>query len=42
MVTSDEVTKDKELRWVSLDQLQDYPMATPQKKMLAEYLKKID
>ncbi len=42
MVTSDEVSKDKELRWVSLDQLQDYPMATPQKKMLAEYLKKID
>ncbi|MCO4684098.1 A/G-specific adenine glycosylase [Streptococcus infantarius subsp. infantarius] len=42
MVTSDEVSKDKELRWVSLDHLQDYPMATPQKKMLAEYLKKID
>ena len=42
MVNSDEVSKDKELRWVSLDQLQDYPMATPQKKMLAEYLKKID
>lgn len=42
LVTSDEVSKDKELRWVSLDQLQDYPMATPQKKMLAEYLKKID
>lgn len=42
MVTSDEVSKDKELRWVSLDQLQDYPMATPQKKMLVEYLKKID
>ena len=38
MVTSDEVSKDKELRWVSLDQLQDYPMATPQKKMLAESL----
>ena len=29
LVTSDEVSKDKELRWVSLDQLQDYPMATP-------------
>lgn len=42
LVTSDEVSKDKELRWVSQDQLQDYPMATPQKKMLAEYLKKID
>ena len=40
MVTSDEVSKDKELHWVSLDQLQDYPMATPQKKMLKEYLGK--
>ena len=40
MVTSDEVSKDKELRWVSLDQVQDYPMATPQKKMLKEYLGK--
>ncbi|MBT0922834.1 A/G-specific adenine glycosylase [Streptococcus lutetiensis] len=40
LVTSDEVSKDKELRWVSLDQLQDYPMATPQKKMLKEYLGK--
>lgn len=38
MVTSDEVSKDKELRWVSQDQLQDYPMATPQKKMLKVYL----
>lgn len=38
LVTSDEVTKDKELRWVSLDQLQDFPMATPQKKMLKVYL----
>ncbi|WFM81949.1 A/G-specific adenine glycosylase [Streptococcus ruminicola] len=42
LVNSNEVTTGKELRWVSLDQLQDYPMATPQKKMLAEYLKKID
>lgn len=40
LVTSDKVSKDKELRWVSLDQLQDYPMATPQKKMLKEYLGK--
>ena len=40
MVTSDEVSKDKELRWGSLDQVQDYPMATPQKKMLKEYLGK--
>ncbi|SDQ33531.1 A/G-specific adenine glycosylase [Streptococcus equinus] len=42
LVNSNEVTTGKELRWVSQDQLQDYPMATPQKKMLAEYLKKID
>ncbi|TDE67562.1 A/G-specific adenine glycosylase [Streptococcus sp. KCJ4932] len=42
LVNSNKVTTGKELRWVSQDQLQDYPMATPQKKMLAEYLKKID
>ncbi|MDU7909021.1 MAG: A/G-specific adenine glycosylase, partial [Streptococcus lutetiensis] len=42
LVNSNKVTTSKELRWVSQDQLQDYPMATPQKKMLAEYLKKID
>nr|WP_205396856.1 A/G-specific adenine glycosylase [Streptococcus lutetiensis] len=42
LVNSNEVTTSKELRWVSQDQLQDYPMATPQKKMLKEYLKKID
>lgn len=40
LVTSDEVSKDKELRWVSQDQLQDFPMATPQKKMLKAYLEK--
>ena len=42
LVNSNKVTTGKELRWVSQDQLQDFPMATPQKKMLAEYLKKID
>ena len=42
LVNSNELTTNKELRWVSQDQLQDFPMATPQKKMLAEYLKKID
>lgn len=38
-VNSNEFTKDKELRWVAQDQLSTYPMATPQKKMLKEYLK---
>lgn len=40
LVNSNKVTTGKELRWVSQDQLQDYPMATPQKKMLKEYLGK--
>ena len=39
-VNSNEFTKDKELRWVTKDQLSTYPMATPQKKMLKEYLGK--
>ena len=38
-VNSNEFTKDRELRWVAQDQLSTYPMATPQKKMLKEYLK---
>ena len=38
-VNSNEFTKDKELRWVAQDQLSTYPMATPQKKMLKEYLR---
>ena len=38
-VNSNDFTKDKELRWVAQDQLSTYPMATPQKKMLKEYLK---
>ncbi|SDW64405.1 A/G-specific adenine glycosylase [Streptococcus equinus] len=38
LVNSNKVTTGKELRWVSQDQLQDYPMATPQKKMLKVYL----
>lgn len=38
-VNSNEFTKDKELRWIAQDQLSTYPMATPQKKMLKEYLK---
>ena len=39
-VNSNEFTKDKELRWVAQDQRSTYPMATPQKKMLKEYLGK--
>ena len=39
-VNSNEFTKDKELRWVAQDQLSTYPLATPQKKMLKEYLGK--
>ena len=39
-VNSNEFTKDKELRWVAQDQLSTYTMATPQKKMLKEYLGK--
>ncbi|MGN1397705.1 MAG: A/G-specific adenine glycosylase [Streptococcus gallolyticus] len=39
-VNSNEFTKDRELRWVAQDQLSTYPMATPQKKMLKEYLGK--
>ena len=39
-VNSNEFTKDKELRWVAQDQLSTYPMATPQQKMLKEYLGK--
>ena len=38
-VNSNEFIKDKKLRWVAQDQLFTYPMATPQKKMLKEYLK---
>lgn len=39
LVNSTDFIKDKELRWVAPDQLSQYPMATPQKKMLKEYLK---
>ncbi|SDI92516.1 A/G-specific adenine glycosylase [Streptococcus equinus] len=41
-VTTTDFTTTKELRWIPQDQLSQYPMATPQKKMMAEYLKKID
>lgn len=37
-VTTTDFTTTKELRWIPQDQLQDYPMATPQKKMLKVYL----
>lgn len=37
-VTTTNFTTTKELRWVPQDQLSQYPMATPQKKMLKVYL----
>ncbi|WP_286784013.1 A/G-specific adenine glycosylase [Streptococcus sp. UBA4344] len=39
-VTTTDFTTTKELRWIPQDQLSQYPMATPQKKMLKEYLGK--
>lgn len=40
LVEDDNLTSKKELRWVPENQLSQYPMATPQKKMLKEYLGK--
>ncbi|WP_423217552.1 A/G-specific adenine glycosylase [Streptococcus equinus] len=37
-VTTTGFTTTKELRWIPQDQLSQYPMATPQKKMLKVYL----
>ncbi|SEI82988.1 A/G-specific adenine glycosylase [Streptococcus equinus] len=37
-VTTTDFTITKELRWIPQDQLSQYPMATPQKKMLKVYL----
>lgn len=37
-VTTTDFTTTKELHWVPQDQLSQYPMATPQKKMLKVYL----
>lgn len=37
-VTTTDFTTTKELRWVPQDQLSQYPMATPQKKMIKVYL----
>ncbi|WP_423214991.1 A/G-specific adenine glycosylase [Streptococcus equinus] len=37
-VTTTDFTTTKELRWIPQDQLSQYPMATPQKKMLRVYL----
>ncbi|WP_162011855.1 A/G-specific adenine glycosylase [Streptococcus sp. S784/96/1] len=34
-----ELTSQKELQWVSPDDFDNYPMATPQKKMVAEVMK---
>ena len=38
LVEDDNLTSEKELRWVPENQLSQYPMATPQKKMLKVYL----
>lgn len=37
-VTTTDFTTTKELRWIPQDQLSQYPIATPQKKMLKVYL----
>ncbi|MEE0949029.1 MAG: A/G-specific adenine glycosylase, partial [Streptococcus equinus] len=37
-VTTTDFTTTKELHWIPQDQLSQYPMATPQKKMLKVYL----
>ena len=37
-VTTTDFTTTKELRWIPQDQLSQYPMATPQKKILKVYL----
>ncbi|AVM70851.1 A/G-specific adenine glycosylase [Streptococcus mutans] len=34
-----ELPSNKEVRWVAMEDFANYPFATPQKKMLAEYLK---
>lgn len=39
-VTTTDFTTTKELRWIPQDQLSQYPMATPQKKMLKVYLER--
>lgn len=40
LINKEELQESQYLHWVKIDDLDSYPMATPQKKMLAEYLKK--
>lgn len=39
LVKENKLPQDKELAWVKLEDMVHYPMATPQKKMLTNYLK---
>ncbi|WP_438478126.1 A/G-specific adenine glycosylase [Streptococcus pluranimalium] len=38
ILNKDDLTLNEHLHWVKLDDLNSYPMATPQKKIVAEYL----
>ncbi|MEQ9763370.1 A/G-specific adenine glycosylase [Streptococcus sp. ZJ151] len=40
LIKKEDRPEGEHLHWVSIDDLDNYPMATPQKKMLAEYLSK--
>ncbi|MDW7797562.1 A/G-specific adenine glycosylase [Streptococcus canis] len=39
LIAQQQLPKEKELAWVKLEDMTNYPMATPQKKMLGAYLK---
>lgn len=39
LISQQELPKGKEMAWVKLSDMENYPMATPQKKMLEAYLK---
>lgn len=39
LIAQQQLPKEKELAWVKLEDMTNYPMATPQKKMLDTYLK---
>ncbi|CAM3254707.1 A/G-specific adenine glycosylase [Streptococcus pluranimalium] len=41
ILNKDDLTLNEHLHWVKLDDLNSYPMATPQKKIVAEYLANI-
>lgn len=42
LVSKTELTSKHDLAWVKEDELADYPLATPQKKMLAAYLEETE